>query len=131
MKEVKICVHCKKEPIKPTGKKYCSYLCLNRSKNQWGENNPDWKGGNVKNSGLHAYLQQTYGKGKCCEQCGAKGFLYKGKKLSRWSIEWANITGIYDRRRENWKQMCKTCHIRYDRDKRKKTNKSTQTWKLN
>jgi hypothetical protein len=130
MKEVKMCVYCRVEPIKPTGTKYCSYLCLNRSKNQWGENNPDWKGGKVKNSGLHAYMQTTYGKGERCEQCDTEGKYYIGKVYKRWSIEWANITGVYDRERKNWKQLCKKCHIKHDTQKRKETKQTTQTWKL-
>ena len=76
---------------------------------QKGEKNPNWKGDKVGYSGIHIWLRKTFTKEKC-EDCGSipppakKDFL-----------EWALIKGCkYERKRENFKCVCRSCHLRYD-----------------
>lgn len=67
----KICEQCgreyEKHPSRAESSRFCSYECYGRwqSKNQTGENNPSWNGGNIT---------------KICEQCGIKYETYPAKK---------------------------------------------------
>ena len=54
-------------------------------------------------SSLHKWLRKHWGHPKECEQCG-----------STKSVEWANKTGKYIRKRNDWLNFCKKCHNRYD-----------------
>lgn len=65
-----------------------------------------WKGDKVSYSALHNWVRKNKPKTKACEQCNAI------KKL-----ELANM-GIYDRNFDNWKWLCKKCHINYDDTRR-------------
>lgn len=69
-----------------------------------GKNNPLWKE-NPTYSALHSWVIRNYGDSKYCEDCGTT-------TASRY--EWANITGIYNRERKNWKRLCRKCHTRFD-----------------
>jgi len=54
--------------------------------------------------GLHSFLRKNYKKPKTCQRCGA----------SAPRLEWANISGIYDRNIENYTALCVRCHRRHD-----------------
>ena len=112
--ENKKCERCKNRLN--NGIRFCSISCRNKSIVKKGLHNPAWRGDSVKYSGLHMWLQENFGKGKSCESCGGKGKFFIGKIRKRWSIEWANINGIYTRERKNWRQLCKVCHIKNDKN---------------
>jgi hypothetical protein len=76
-------------------------LSLTRS----GVNSPMWKGNRVGYKSLHAWISRNWGKQKLCEVCGTTNAI---------KFEWANLNGIYDRDRLNWKRMCCSCHSKYD-----------------
>lgn len=72
-----------------------------------GEKNPFWvKGDNVKYTTIHKWLFREYGKASKCEICGTT----ESKRY-----EWAKLKGKeYERKRENFWELCKSCHTIYD-----------------
>lgn len=67
-----------------------------------GENNPLWRGDNVKYSGLHAWVRTRFPKTDYCEICSLKPPRDLANK------------GIYDRNLENWEWLCRKCHMTKD-----------------
>lgn len=66
-------------------------------------NNPNWKGDNVGYIPLHIYVKKRLPKPKFCEYCN---------KITPYDL--ANVTGIYNRNLENWKWLCRRCHMNTD-----------------
>lgn len=83
-----------------------------------GENNPRWKGDNVKKTGLHDWVYYHLGKPKKCEHCGKESF---------W-IDWANKSHEYKRDLSDWLALCRSCHRYYDSDSYK-GKKHSEKWK--
>lgn len=83
----------------------------------FGEKSSHWKGDNIGYSGLHQWIRLTFGKATKCEyknckyprQNKAKVWVFKPKRF-----EWANINGKYKRDREDWVQLCPSCHRKFD-----------------
>lgn len=71
------------------------------------EKSSNWKGNEVKYSGLHIWVRKYLGKHDTCEHCGKTGL--KGKK-----IHWANKSRKYQRNLEDWIRLCASCHSKYD-----------------
>lgn len=121
------CRYCKK-PFEATSskRKYCSHDCARKdNKTQFkighavhvnsigsrfqkgqleGEDNVNWKGDKVGYWGLHKWIQRKRGKAKKCAACG-------GEKR----IQWANLSHEYKRNVTDWKELCQSCHSKYDR----------------
>lgn len=55
-------------------------------------------------STIHKWLRDNNKKPSACSFCN-------GKKMR---IEWANITGVYDKNIKNYKALCASCHRRLD-----------------
>ena len=65
---------------------------------------------------VHNWVRHRFGKPNKCQQCGKIGERF----------HWANVTGVYERKREHWKRMCPACHNEFDRGSPKWTcNKQT------
>jgi hypothetical protein len=148
----KICLECNKEYFKSktcstkqwTNQKYCSKECYRKNwdghkygvkikkgqrlspltefkKGKIGDRNekhPQWKGDNVGYSGIHTWLRINFGYPNKCdnEACLAKN-------IKR--FEWALIKGKeYERKRENFMQLCVSCHRKYDMTEKKRLNMS-------
>lgn len=104
------CLRCKKKVwfnlarILHGGGKYCSQICSNKSTQKKGKENQNWKGDKVGYYGIHDWLQLHFGKANKCEQCGSVK-----------TIQWAKLKGKkYERKRENFWQLCARCHVFYD-----------------
>lgn len=79
-------------------------------KYQDGEANPNWQGENVRIGGIHLWLANNFKKTCICSFCGKKG--------NTFSIQWAKIKDKeYQRKRENFIELCTKCHANYDRNK--------------
>ena len=66
-----------------------------------------WKGDDITYNSLHWWLRREYGSADHCEAIDCDG---KSKKY-----EWALIKGKeYERKRVNFMQLCKSCHVKYD-----------------
>lgn len=75
-----------------------------------GELSPKWKGTEIKHSQYHMWLQEHYGKASCCENKNCK-------KISN-TFDWALKTEKeYSRNREDYFQLCRSCHRLYDLNK--------------
>ena len=73
-----------------------------------GENNPNWRGDKVGKIGIHCWLHKNFKKKLVCEFCGKK------EKSGR-KIEWAKLADKeYERKRENFIELCCKCHRKYD-----------------
>lgn len=68
-----------------------------------GENAYQWKGQKVGYVGLHRWVYKQLGKAKICTWC-----------RSTENIQWANISGKYERKINDWMQLCAKCHHKYD-----------------
>jgi hypothetical protein len=72
-----------------------------------GKEHPQWKGENITYRTLHLWLIRNFGKANTCEniecQHRSKYYLYALVKGSK-----------YERKRENFKMLCMSCHVKYD-----------------
>jgi hypothetical protein len=64
----------------------------------------NWKGEDAGYSSKHKWIVREYGRATKCEHCGKTGGL----------IDWANVSKQYQRSREDYKQLCRKCHIAFD-----------------
>ncbi len=119
----RVCIACNKtfyvlsSVLKVRSSNFCSGECYRNSKSfkhrqekyqfkkgQYAnEKHPEWKGENVGYSGLHYWVKRYKGKPQKCEHCGST------KK-----IQWANQSGEYKRKLEDWIALCVPCHRLYD-----------------
>ena len=123
-----ICPDCKKsreyskEGIKRLKSFYCFSCYLkkpftkehkdNISKSLRGSKHQYWKGDLVSYEGIHDWVARNFGKMKMCEHCGT---------TSAKKFEWANRSGYYTRKRDDWMRLCTSCHRYYDSRKRKRS----------
>lgn len=75
------------------------------------EMNVNWKGVKVGRRALHSWVERTYGKTSCCEQCKLTKQPVGAK---RDYFEWANVSGQYLRERSDWLRLCAACHRKMD-----------------
>ena len=72
-----------------------------------GNKSSQWKGDNIKYQAIHNWLRKNFGKANKCEnkECNHRSKIF----------EYVLIKGrLYERKRENFKMMCKSCHHKYD-----------------
>lgn len=80
------------------------------------EKNSNWKANSKNYQTIHTWLQVNFEK-VTCEDCGAIN-----KKL-----DWALLKRRkYLRKRENFKALCRSCHLKYDytKERRKKVGEN-------
>ncbi|MFZ2152271.1 MAG: hypothetical protein WAV09_04145 [Minisyncoccia bacterium] len=82
------------------------------------EKHHSWKGKEAGYIAMHQWLRRKFGKANKCENQSCK---YPRKNANGKIIfyptrfEWAIIHGNeHDHERENYIQLCKSCHVRYD-----------------
>lgn len=73
--------------------------------NKTGEKSRRWKGDDAGYVAKHMWITKHHGKAAYCE--ADKSHIAK-------RYEWANISGKYKREREDYKQLCPSCHRRLD-----------------
>lgn len=71
-----------------------------------GKDNPAWMGNKVGYGGVHNWIRNKFGKANKCENTNCT-------KESK-TFEWANISGKYKRDIEDYFQLCRSCHRRFD-----------------
>ncbi|MCK9370717.1 hypothetical protein M0R04_12480 [Candidatus Dojkabacteria bacterium] len=67
------------------------------------EKNGNWKGDRVGYKALHSWVRRRLLEPSICESC----------KLEK-SLDLANISGEYKRRLDDWRWLCRSCHIKSD-----------------
>lgn len=78
--------------------------------NYFREKNSNWKPKSTNYHTIHSWLQTNFKKEKC-EDCGSTN-----KKF-----DWALKKGRkYLRKRENFKVLCRSCHLKYDCTKKRR-----------
>lgn len=74
-----------------------------------GEENHNWKGDDVGYFSLHAWVNRKLGRPRVCDHCGT---------TSAKRYEWANKCGLYKRDVNDWLRLCKSCHVKYDNQRK-------------
>lgn len=64
-----------------------------------------WKGDEAGYTAKHQWIHRKFGKASQCVHCGIED----AKRY-----EWANVSGEYKRNIDDWLELCKSCHIKYD-----------------
>jgi len=83
-----------------------------------GKLSSQWKGNDIKYQAIHVWLRNTFGKANKCECLNCP-------KISK-NYEWALIDGKkYERKRENFIMMDKSCHRKYDKINKKQVVSKT------
>ena len=110
MKINRNCIICSKEfsfskISRITTARFCSVRCKGEfQKTAYkDENNPKWKGNKAGYDALHDWVKYRLNKASKCAFCP-----------STENIELANLSGNYKRNLQDWVQLCKKCHFKYD-----------------
>lgn len=74
-------------------------------RDQRGEKNHAWKGGQAGYSALHLRVSEQRGRPSKCEVCGTTD----PSKMYEWASLTKNYADIHD-----YKRMCRSCHHRFD-----------------
>lgn len=126
----KTCENCSKQyevyPYRKNTARFCSSHCSiskqreehpefvensrKRGIESRGSKNHNWKGDKVSYAGIHMWLAINYIKTGACEEC-----------LVIRRTTWANISDEYKRDRDDWRELCYSCHKKYDMGKIKKS----------
>lgn len=104
------CYTCKKgfmavqTEINRGGAKTCSRQCYyKRLSNLLEEKN---SGMTMQYGSVHHWIKRVSGRPNSCDNC---------KATDKKAYDWANISGEYKRDVEDWKRLCRGCHIKWDR----------------
>lgn len=102
----KECFNCKNVfySYPSSNRKYCNLSC--RSKYTAIKH---WYGTKKKYKKLHETIGRKFGKPNTCEFC-------KKNNLKKHKIHWANKTGKYLQKRQDWLRLCALCHKQYDKN---------------
>ena len=73
-------------------------------RDQWGENNTQWKGDEASKIAFHRRLYSRFGKPTKCTVCGTEESNH---------YDYANLSGRYEDI-EDYAPMCRSCHWKYD-----------------
>lgn len=89
--------------------KFCSRECYAKNKSRklkgtfQNQDNPMWKGNNVTKHPLHIWIKRRKPKTDLCENCGIVP-----------PYDLANISGEYKRDVNDFKWLCRSCHMKED-----------------
>jgi len=70
------------------------------SQRRWNSENSQWKGDKVGRTSLHRWIERRKPKPTKCQQCN-----------KRKAIDLANISGLYKRDINDYKWICRRCHM--------------------
>ena len=118
---IKSCLTCNRDfktkpsRIKIGRGKYCSKNCFDidqRINPKHSESKAyQWKGDNASYFAIHRWVYKYLGVPSKCKDCDIENLKAKdGRNL----IEWANISGKYNREVWDWKSLCSKCHKKFD-----------------
>lgn len=94
----------RQDHIKKGWGRFCSRNCSNKTTAKKGSENQNWVGDKVGYYGIHDWLYLHFGKANKCERCGSDK-----------RVQWAKLKDKkYERKRENFWQLCSRCHVVYD-----------------
>lgn len=70
-----------------------------------GGSNPQWKGDEASYKAIHLWLNRNHPRSGVCDECG-------GKHPTDWAFD--HRLGKHTRRIEDYRELCRPCHGRYD-----------------
>lgn len=74
-----------------------------------------WKGDKVSYDGAHAWLRGNFGKPSKCENREMRIFRFRCSKKSQ-KFDWAFISNKgFARDRTLYRELCRSCHFKYDK----------------
>jgi len=82
-----------------------------RARKLAGDEHPNWKGDAVGYFALHAWIERHGRKTGICSHCGASPDPPRGRTIG---TEWANLSGDYQRDRDDYAEVCIPCHRAMD-----------------
>lgn len=91
------------QPIPMAAKAFCSRQCAFDYRK--GENHHEWKGKEATYSAIHKWASSHFKKEDSCFYCGG----------NHPRTEWANISLSYKRSRNDWIELCSSCHRCFDK----------------
>lgn len=94
------CIDCNKQLSRADAKRCKKCMGLSMKDNR----SPHWKGDAVGYGALHDWVVSRKGKAEKCEKCG-----------SIKNVNWSNISMTYRRDLTDWMELCRFCHVKYDR----------------
>jgi excisionase family DNA binding protein len=87
----------------------CNYVQMSANEAK-GPDNPAWCGDEASVNTKHAWIREHWPKTGRCEECGREvGTNGQG------GTHWSNIDHNYRGVREEWRELCPSCHSRADR----------------
>ena len=89
-------------------RKFCCHKCsadYHKKHGVKGKKHHLWKGKDASYITQHQWINRNYGKANKCEHCNIKN-------ANRY--HWANISGKYKRNVSDYKQLCVSCHGKYN-----------------
>jgi len=89
--------------IANTGKKRSETAKLNYKNSKIGNKNPQWKGDDVGYNAIHSWVKRHKPKPLFCEECN-----------KRKPYDVANISGKYKRDINDFRWLCRSCHMKTD-----------------
>lgn len=101
-------------------KRNVSCGCLREERLVRGQGHHLWKEKDVGYSSIHSWLRRNFGKANKCEKCNSSN-----------RVQWALLKDKeYERKRENFWQLCCLCHLEYDGTKVKAGWNRGRAWTL-
>ena len=95
------CKHCGRSGLPMSAKKFCSRDCAFMWRR--GENHHQWKGDNASYSAKHKWVNKEFGKPEKCFNCDSLD-----------KLNWANVSNQHRRDRNDWIELCASCHKYFD-----------------
>lgn len=112
--EIILCKECGKETLRFPNlsynqpRKFCSHPCsvlYHKKTRGKGKYHYLWKGDEAKYTTKHTWIYRNHGKANKCEF---------NKEHTGREYQWANISGEYKRDISDYRQLCRSCHAKYD-----------------
>lgn len=106
--------------LKKGGGKFCSMRCYHTQcvSHKKGTLSPFWKGSGAKYGSIHDWIKYHYGKASKCENPScvypkkSKNGVLSKAKIFDWALK--KGSDYSNRSRENFIQLCRSCHKKYD-----------------
>lgn len=75
------------------------------------ENNHNWKGDKAGHHSIHTWVRTRLGTPQKCDFCGTTNAKF---------FDWANKSGKYERKLDDWLRLCRKCHCLFDLKRKEK-----------
>lgn len=85
--------------------------CRDLAKRQTGTLHGNWKGEDATYTAHHHWIKRWGTRTGACAHCGANP---PSRRDGRVGTDWANVSGEYQRVLDDWLELCRPCHKKYD-----------------